>query len=73
VSIPGDSQAVIAPFWQELVLGASPMSDICTAVVGAAPARRVVIQWQNAQAFSAEKNETRGLGLGPDGGYGAVG
>lgn len=53
-AIPSTGSPRIAPFWQDLVLRPSPMSDLCTATVGTAPNRRVVIQWANAQAFSAD-------------------
>jgi hypothetical protein len=39
--------AVVAPFWQALALRPAPTSQICTAVAGAAPARRFAVEWQD--------------------------
>lgn len=46
LAIPmSDEGAVIAPFWQNLVLRAAPASDICTAVFGTTPSRQFAIEW----------------------------
>jgi len=43
--------AAIAPFWDDLLLGEPPTSDICTTVTGAAPARKLVVEWAHAKRY----------------------
>jgi len=42
----------IAAFWDDLRLGDPPGSDICYQLVGAAPERRLVVQWKGAHRLS---------------------
>jgi hypothetical protein len=45
------SDAMVAPFWDDLYLDESPSSDICFKTAGSAPNRRFVVEWQNAHRF----------------------
>ncbi len=40
---------VVAAYWADLVLGTD---GVCVATLGAAPSRRLVVHWKNAQFFS---------------------
>lgn len=42
---------LVALFWDDLVLRASPGSDLCVATVGASPERRLVIEWLDAYRY----------------------
>jgi hypothetical protein len=42
----------IAAFWDDLRLGDPPGADICYQLVGAAPERRLVVQWKGAHRLS---------------------
>ncbi len=47
---------VIAPLWDDLVLRASPVSDLCVATLGATPDRRVVVEWLDAYRYGANES-----------------
>jgi Stigma-specific protein, Stig1 len=46
-----DPDAVIAPYWRDLLTSAS---GVCSATFGTAPNRQWVIQWQTARHYSTE-------------------
>ena len=45
---PSDEGPLVAGFWADLVLRATPGSDLCVRTVGAAPNRQLVIEWLDA-------------------------
>jgi hypothetical protein len=53
---PTVPNAVVAPFWTDLVTGPG---GICVATVGLAPSRQLVIEWTDAQLFSSRGSPLR--------------
>jgi hypothetical protein len=52
-SIPSATAGpLVGLFWDDLLLRAAPTSDICYATVGAAPERRVIIEWLDALRYN---------------------
>ena len=47
--LPTDAEGpLVAPFWDEILLGDAPASDICFTLVGTAPNRQFVVEWAHA-------------------------
>jgi hypothetical protein len=44
---------MVAPLFEDLIIPASPSGDLCWAVVGTAPDRKLAIEWLGAQAYGA--------------------
>jgi subtilisin family serine protease len=44
--------SLIAPFWDDLYSGLSPISNVFWAVTGATPNRELVVEWRNVTGFN---------------------